>query len=114
MLGDFSINQSIYTGWVVGEKWKLVVEYELDALAVPDRYGCSVFIRDAASAVIHTVEGMFIASATAIRFPLDITSGVMETPVFTIPAGTVRLIPQLAGKLTGKIRFGRVRFIKVT
>ena len=113
ILGDFIINQSIYTGWAVGEKWKLIVEYELDALAVPDRYGCSVYIRDVANTAIYVAESMFIASATAIRFPLEATSGVMETPVFTIPAGTVRLIPQLAGKLTGKIRFGRVRFIKV-
>jgi hypothetical protein len=110
-LGDFSFYQSIFSNWAVGDKVKLVWEYEVDANAVIDRFGISLTIRDGSS-IIGNANGLYIASGTAIRFYNEASTGVIETAWITIPVGAVRLLPYFTAKLTGSIRFGRCRIIK--
>ncbi|MFA9238302.1 MAG: SGNH/GDSL hydrolase family protein [Candidatus Paceibacteria bacterium] len=112
-LGVFTMYNYIQ-GIVVGDKIQVITEFELDDDAVIDKYTMRIEAKAQGNIGINGAHSIFIDEIRPIRFSKKINKGILATPVFTVPAGTFDLILFLSAKLTGKIRFGRNRIIKVS
>lgn len=111
-LATIEFNQSIYSGFTIGKKYKLIGEIEIDDDCLPDRYGINLAIRNSTSQIGESY-GNYISSDITIRFPDESLTGILETPIIEILEGTARIVIYYLYKGIGTVRFGRCRLVEI-
>ena len=105
-IAGISVTQSIYNGFVAGDKIVGIVEVEVSDVVNLDYLTLAIIARSS-SGVVYTNTVFQLASASTIRFPDEKYSIQVEIPSFIIPLNTLRIIPTISAKINGTLKVSK-------